>query len=132
MNSFSPPSPRICGGSQRWSPDHRHIRLSAWCRAHVKASASSAKEPTSNGAAQSPNRQQATSATKSALLRHAAMSALWSLLGDKRTLGGHRQTVENDPELTSAVTSALRGNPETGLGKSDIAFKQFETTRRVA
>ena len=25
---------------------------------------------------------------------------LWSLLGDKRTLGGHRQTVENDPELT--------------------------------
>ena len=60
------------------------------------------------------------------------MSALWSLLGDKRTLGGHRQTVENDPELTSAITSALRGNPETGLGKSDIAFKQFETTRRVA
>jgi hypothetical protein len=24
------------------------------------------------------------------------------------------------------------GNPETGLGKSDIAFKQFETTRRAA
>jgi hypothetical protein len=27
---------------------------------------------------------------------------------------------------------ALRGNPETGLGKSDVAFKQFKTTRRVA
>jgi hypothetical protein len=39
------------------------------------------------------------------------------------------------PELTratSAITSALRGNPETGLRKSDIAFKQFETTRRAA
>jgi hypothetical protein len=25
----------------------------------------------------------------------------------------------------SAITSALRGNPETGLGKSEIAFKQL-------
>src|SRR3954467_5186693 len=66
MSSFSPPSPRTCGGSQRWSPGHRHTRLSAWCRARVKASGSSAKEPASNGAAQSPNHQQAISATKSA------------------------------------------------------------------
>ena len=36
MNSFSPPSPRICGGSQRCSPDHRHIRLSASSRARAK------------------------------------------------------------------------------------------------
>src|SRR3954471_4511328 len=50
MNLFSPPLPRICGGSQRWSPDHRHIRLSAWCRARVKASGSSAKEPASGAA----------------------------------------------------------------------------------
>src|SRR3954470_13745548 len=70
MSSFSPPSPRTCGGSQRWSPGHRHIRLSAWCRARVKASGSSAKEPASNGAAQSPNHQQAISATKSAKSRH--------------------------------------------------------------
>jgi hypothetical protein len=53
MNSFSPPSLRICGGSQRRSPDHRHIRLSASCRARVKASGSTAKELASNGAAQS-------------------------------------------------------------------------------
>src|SRR5437762_7025798 len=70
MNSFSPPLLKICGGSQHWSPDHRHIRLSASCRARVKASGSSAKEPASNGAAQSPNRQQATSATKSATTGH--------------------------------------------------------------
>src|SRR5213595_1977892 len=66
MSSFSLPSPRISGGSQRSSPDHRHFRLSASSRARCKASGSSAKEPASNGAAQSPNRQQATSATKSA------------------------------------------------------------------
>src|SRR5437763_12175567 len=84
MNSFSPPLPRICGGSQRWSPDHHHIRLSAWCRARVKASGSVAKEPTSNGAAQSPNRQQATSATKSARNGHGAMSDLSPLSGEER------------------------------------------------
>ena len=41
MNSFSPPSPRICGGSQRSSRDHRHIRVSASSRAPAKASGSS-------------------------------------------------------------------------------------------
>src|SRR2546421_11690676 len=63
MSSYSLPSPRISGGSQRSSPDHRHFRLSASSRARVKPSGPSAKEPASNGAAQSPNRQQATSAT---------------------------------------------------------------------
>jgi hypothetical protein len=36
------------------------------------------------------------------------MSALWSLLGDKRTLGGHRQTVENDPKRTLVCRRAVR------------------------
>jgi hypothetical protein len=31
------------------------------------------------------------------------MSALWSLSGDKRTLRGHRQSVENDPERKLAL-----------------------------
>src|SRR5881227_411556 len=36
MSSFSLPSPRISGGSQRSSPDHRHFRLSASSRARAK------------------------------------------------------------------------------------------------
>src|SRR5205823_12372438 len=36
MSSFSLPSPRISGGSQRSSPDHRHFRVSASSRARAK------------------------------------------------------------------------------------------------
>src|SRR5438132_9459375 len=45
-----------------------------------------------------------------ALLRHAAMSALWSLLGDKRTLGGDRQTQYGNrpaPDFTGAKRLVL-------------------------
>src|SRR3954470_6527584 len=102
MSSFSPPSPRTCGGSQRWSPGHRHIRLSAWCRARVKASGSSAKEPASNGAAQSPNHQQAISATKSANGRH--LRSLNHLINRSEETGRHSNAkgfggLEVDDEL---------------------------------
>jgi hypothetical protein len=35
-------------------------------------------------------------------------------------------------DLSDQRDHVRSGNPETGLGKSDIAFKQFETTRRAA
>src|SRR2546421_12794555 len=113
MSSYSLPSPRISGGSQRSSPDHRHFRLSASSRARCKASGSSAKEPTSNGAAQSPNRQQATSATKSVPTADNLSSLLYlpaSLLGmtmDLTVVGGHRHGRRNI-RIRRQGTAALR------------------------
>jgi hypothetical protein len=49
-----------------------------------------------------------------ARLRHAAMSALWSLLRDKRTLRGHRQTVANDPFETCL---SLKNCPLLGVDR---------------
>ena len=50
-----------------------------------------------------------------------AISGSWSDTGDVTRWGSTQ----------GALLRRALGNPETGLGKSDIAFKQFETTRRA-
>jgi len=56
------------------------------------------------------------------------MSAVWSLTGEKRTLQGHRQTVENDPSETSGLISSYYNDIRThrSLDKDAPVSRQIQ------